>query len=76
MDIHKELITEYDGEIARTRKLFEAIPADVDFNFRPGSKSMPLGRLAGHTAETLSDWAIHTLTLDKLAFPADHRFEP
>jgi uncharacterized damage-inducible protein DinB len=76
MDIQKELIAEYDRETANTRKMFEAIPADVDFNYSPHPKSMTLGRLAGHVSDTAGEWAIHTLTTDKLEFPADHKFEP
>jgi uncharacterized damage-inducible protein DinB len=76
MDIQKELIAEYDQEIANTRKILAAIPADVDFTWKPHPKSMSLGRLAGHVAETAGDWAISTLKLDKLEFPADHKFEP
>ena len=76
MDFQKELIAEYDREAAKTRKMLEALPADADFTFRPQPKSMTLGRLIGHTAETMGDWAIHTLTMDKLTFPADHKFEP
>lgn len=76
MDFQKELIAEYDAECARTRKILAAIPADADFNFKPNPKSMSLSRLAGHTSETMGDWAVHTLTSDKLVFPADHKFEP
>jgi uncharacterized damage-inducible protein DinB len=75
MDFQKELIAEYDQEIARTRKIFAAIPADVDFNFKPQQKSMSLGRLAGHASETAGEWAMHTLTSNKLEFPGDHKFE-
>jgi uncharacterized damage-inducible protein DinB len=76
MDFQKELIAEYDREVDRTRKMLEAVPADVDWNFKPHEKSMKLGRLAGHVAELPGDWALHTLNLDKLEFPADHKFEP
>jgi uncharacterized damage-inducible protein DinB len=76
MDIQKELIAEYDRESALTRKMLAAIPADADFTWKPNAKSMSLGRLAGHLSETTGDWAIHTLTVDKLEFPADHKFEP
>jgi uncharacterized damage-inducible protein DinB len=76
MDIQKELIAEYDRETANTRKMFEAIPADADFTYSPHPKSMTLGRLAGHVSDTAGEWAIHTLTTDKLEFPADHKFEP
>jgi len=76
MDIQKELIAEYDREAARTRKILEAIPADADFTWKPHTKSMSLGQLAGHVSDTAGDWAIHTQTTDKLEFPADHKFEP
>jgi uncharacterized damage-inducible protein DinB len=75
MDIQKELIAEFDRETANTRKLLAAIPADADFTYKPHPKSMSLGRLAGHVAETAGGWAISTLTTDKLEFPADHKFE-
>jgi uncharacterized damage-inducible protein DinB len=75
MDIQKELIAEYDRETATTRKMLEAIPADVDFSWKPHAKSFSLGRLAGHIVETSGDWAVHTLTVDKLEFPAGHKFE-
>ena len=75
MDFQKELLAEYDRETAKTRKMLEAIPADVDFNYKPHPKSMALGRLAGHITDMTGDWALHTLTLDKLEFPADHKWE-
>jgi uncharacterized damage-inducible protein DinB len=75
MDAQEELIAEYDREAAKTRKMLEAIPADADFTYKPHPKSMALGRLAGHVSETAGDWAIHTLTVDKLEFPAGHKFE-
>ena len=75
MDFQKELIAEYDREVAKTRKILEAIPADADFTYKPHPKSMSLGRLAGHIVETAGEWAIHTLTTDKLEFPADHKWE-
>jgi uncharacterized damage-inducible protein DinB len=76
MDFQKELIAEYDSEAAKTRKMLEAIPADIDFTYKPHPKSMALGRLAGHIAETAGQWASGTLLMDKLEFPADHKFEP
>jgi uncharacterized damage-inducible protein DinB len=75
MDFHKELIAEYDREIATTRKIFAAIPADVDFAYKPHPKSFTLGRLAGHTAETAGEWALTTFTTDKLEFGCEHVFE-
>jgi uncharacterized damage-inducible protein DinB len=76
MDFQKELIAEYDRETAKTRKMLEAIPADADFTYKPHPKSMSLGRLAGHVSDTTGEWAISTLTTDKLEFPPDHKFEP
>lgn len=75
MDFQKELLAEYDREIKKTRKILEAIPDGADYGWKPHPKSMTLGRLAGHVAETAGDWALHTLTLDKLEFPADHKWE-
>ena len=75
MDFHQELIAEYDRELATTRKLLEAIPADADFCYKPHEKSMSLGRLAGHIAESAGEWAIGTLTKDKIEFAPDHVFE-
>jgi uncharacterized damage-inducible protein DinB len=75
MDFHKELIAEYDREIASTRKTLAAIPADADFNWKPHAKSFTLGRLAGHIVETAGEWALTTFTTDKLEFPADHVFD-
>lgn len=76
MDFHKELIAEYDRETANTRKTLDAIPPDADFAYKPHEKSMSLGRLAGHVSDTATDWAMHTLTADKLEFPPDFKFEP
>jgi uncharacterized damage-inducible protein DinB len=76
MDFQKELIDEYDREVAKTRKMLDAIPADADFTYRPHPKSMALGRLAGHIVETAGQWASGTLLTDKLEFSADHKFEP
>ena len=75
MDFQKELIAEFDQELARTRKMLEAIPADVEFTFKPHPKSMSVGRLAGHIAETAGEWAIATLTTNKMEFPADHKWD-
>lgn len=66
MDVQKELIAEYDRETASTRKILEAIPDDADFSWKPHGKSMTLGRLASHVSDTTGDWAVHTLTRDRL----------
>jgi len=76
MDVQKSLIAEYDREAASTRKLLEAIPADADFTYKPHAKSMSLGRLAGHVSETAGEWAVSTLTLDKIEMAEGHKYEP
>jgi uncharacterized damage-inducible protein DinB len=75
MDFQKELLAEYDREVEKTRKIIEALPDGADFSYKPHPKSMALGRLAGHLTDMTGDWALHTLTLDKLEFPADHKWE-
>ena len=75
MDYQKDLISEFDREAAKTRKIFEAIPDGVDFNYKPHEKSMPFGRLVGHLSDMTGHWAMLTLTQDKLDLPADHKWE-
>ncbi len=75
MDCQKDLLAEFDREAAKTRKVFEALPEGVDFNYKPHEKSMPIGRLVGHIADMTGDWALMTVTQDKLDFPADHKWE-
>ncbi|KAA6465103.1 DinB family protein [Acidobacteria bacterium AB60] len=68
LDIQKDLVAEFDREVGSTRKLLEAIPGEADFSWKPHEKSMALGKLAGHVADTAGDWALHTLTMDKLVW--------
>ena len=76
MDFEKDLIAEYDREVARTRKMLEAIPADADLSYKPHEKSMSLGRLAGHLTDMTGQWALDTLKKDQLEFAADHKWDP
>ena len=55
MNIEQELRAEYDRELALTRKMIDAIPADADLTWKADPKSMTLGRLAGHVAEASRD---------------------
>jgi uncharacterized damage-inducible protein DinB len=71
MDAQKELIAEFDREAAKTRKMLDAIPADADFNFKPHPKSMRLGRLVSHLTDFSGEWALSTLTKDKIEFGPD-----
>jgi len=75
MDIQKELEIELDHEAAKTRKMLEAIPEGVDWAWKPHTKSMSLGQLAGHVSDMTGEWGISTLTKDKVEFPADHKWE-
>ncbi|MGB7265220.1 MAG: DinB family protein [Terracidiphilus sp.] len=76
MDAQKALIAEFDRETAKTRKMLDAIPADADLSYKPHPRSMALGRLAGHLTDFSGDWALTTLTKDKLEFAADHKWDP
>jgi uncharacterized damage-inducible protein DinB len=71
MDIQKELIAEFERETDRTRKTLEAIPDDADFEWQPHQKSMKFGRLAAHLSDTNGDWAMHTLSRDRLDWTPD-----
>ena len=68
MDMHKELIAEYDRELESTRKMLDAIPADADLSWKANPKCMTLGRLAAHVAETAGEWGVNTLSKDGLKF--------
>ncbi len=76
MDAQKELIAEFDREAAKTRKIFEAIPDGADFNYKPHPKSMSLGHLAGHLTDFAGEWAMGTLTQDKIEFGPDRQWKP
>jgi uncharacterized damage-inducible protein DinB len=71
MDIQRDLISEFDRETESTRKLLNAIPDGADFSWKPHDKSMTLGRLASHVADTAGNWGVHTLTTDKLEWTPD-----
>jgi uncharacterized damage-inducible protein DinB len=73
MDFQKELIAEFDHEIANTRKMLAAIPVDADFAYKPHPKSMSLASLAGHISGLAGQWSISVLTTDKLEYSPDHK---
>jgi uncharacterized damage-inducible protein DinB len=60
----KDLLPEFDQEMASTRKTLERIPIDKP-DWKPHEKSMPMGRLAIHVA-TLPGWAVETIDRDSL----------
>lgn len=50
MTIAESWISEFDREMAETRRILERVPEDK-LDWRPHAKSMTLGRLATHIAE-------------------------
>ncbi len=76
IDIQKELAAEFDRESASTRKLLDAIPEDADFAWKPNEKSMSLGKLASHVADTWGNWAVHTFTTDRLDWSPEMNVPP
>jgi uncharacterized damage-inducible protein DinB len=64
MHISDSILSEFDHEMAATRKTLERVPEDKS-DWKPHQKSMTLSRLAGHLAE-LPTWAVHSLTLDSI----------
>jgi|ERR1700690_842977 len=64
MSIAQSLLSEFDHEMATTRKMLERFPEDK-VEWKPHETSMPMGRLAGHVAE-MPEWTMPTLQQDKL----------
>ena len=77
MTILQSLLPEFDHEMAGTRRTLERVPWEKA-DWRPHSKSYPLGHLATHLAEVAS-WGSFTLESDELDFatfdykPPQHR---
>ena len=69
MTISQMLLTEFDQEMANTRKLLACLPEDK-LDYKPHEKSMALGRLAGHVAE-MPGWIAMLPRRDKLEIPPD-----
>lgn len=66
MSISQALLSEFDQEMAGTRKVLERVPMDK-YDWTPHSKSFNLGKLATHVAH-LAGWATVTLTTNELDF--------
>jgi uncharacterized damage-inducible protein DinB len=58
------LLTEFDHEMANTRKTLERVPDDK-FDWTPHQKSTTMGGLATHLAN-IPTWAVHALTKDSI----------
>lgn len=64
MALRDAILPEFDHEMANTRKTLERVPEGKP-DFKPHTKSMPLGRLAGHVAE-IPGWAKETILQDSI----------
>lgn len=67
MTISEALLSEFDAEMASTRKTLERVPNKPEF--APHAKSMPLGKLAPHIAQ-LNEFGLTVLETPGLDFSA------
>ena len=74
MSIAQSILAEFDQESKATRALLERVP-DEKSDWKPHDKSMTLGRLAAHVAESTA-WAGTIMETDELDFDGDSNFEP
>lgn len=68
MTISEALLSEFDHEIANTRRTLERVPAEKA-DYKPHEKSMPMGKLAAHVAQ-LTGFGLTVLTAPGLDFSA------
>jgi uncharacterized damage-inducible protein DinB len=70
------LLTEFDEEMAATRRLLERVP-DGRPAWQPHARSMTLGRLATHIAE-IPGWTVRALSVSELdiAPPGGPPYQP
>ena len=68
MTISEALLSEFDHEMANTRRTLERVPADKA-DYKPHEKSMPMGKLAAHLAQ-LTGFGLTVLTTPQLDFSA------
>jgi uncharacterized damage-inducible protein DinB len=69
MSIAAAILAEFERESALTRKTLDRVPEDR-FEWKPHDRSMTLGRLASHLAETPS-WCSMMMTSDQLELTPD-----
>jgi uncharacterized damage-inducible protein DinB len=67
-------IAELQFEYSLTRKMLERVPLDKK-DWRPDEKSMTVGRLATHIAET-SHWVSDVINIDDFDFKKHYSFNP
>src|SRR3954467_561569 len=66
MPISDLLLSEFDAEVAKTRRTLERVPSGKG-DYAPHAKSMPLGKLAPHIAQ-LAGFGVAVLTERGLEF--------
>ncbi len=72
MNMIDPIVEEYKMEMASTRKALERLP-DAHWDYKPHSKSMSLGQLASHIAES-QGWAAITAQMDEFVMdPATYK---
>jgi uncharacterized damage-inducible protein DinB len=74
MAIKDAFIAELKYESSLTKKMLERVPFDKK-EWKPHEKSMTLGRLATHIAET-SHWISDIINIDDYDFEKDFNFNP
>ena len=74
MAIKDAFIAELKYESTLTRKMLERVPLDKN-DWKPHEKSMTLGRLATHVAET-SHWISDIIHIDDYDFAKNFNFKP
>ena len=73
MTLAERLLPELEQQLANTRKVLHEVP-DGRNDFAPHEKSMPLTRLAGHTAELIGFAHLHlTVPSVNMGTPEDPR---
>ena len=66
MEIREMFLPEFDQEMKKTRAILERLPEGKP-DFKPHEKSMPLGKLAAHTAQ-LPEFAVRIVELPEFDF--------
>jgi uncharacterized damage-inducible protein DinB len=75
MSLAQSLLSEFDQEMANTRKTLERVP-DEKFSWKPHEKSGSMGWLASHLAN-IPGWAVETLKQDSFDMsPGGKPFTP
>jgi uncharacterized damage-inducible protein DinB len=74
MPLKDSFIAEMKQEASLTKKILEKVPLDKK-DWKPHEKSMSLGRLATHVAET-AHWATDIIHLDDFDFAVNYNFKP